>query len=66
MLDNLGGVQTAKRLLEKKSVSEGFVKLWMKGRKDLTTESIVLNPRWTTLFTAQELSIAKRRLAKGN
>jgi hypothetical protein len=66
MLDNLGGVQTAKRLLEKKSVSEGFVKLWMKGRKDLTTESIVLNPRWTTLLTAQELSIAKRRLAKGN
>ncbi len=52
-------------LLQKKTVSEGFIKLWMKGRKDLTVEHIILEPHWHPLFTDGERAIAQRRLAKG-
>jgi hypothetical protein len=63
MLSELGGLETARNLLHKSSVSEGFTHLWERGRLDLTVEAAVLQPRFAALFTDEELDIARRRLA---
>lgn len=65
MLFEYGGVQTAKRLLAKPHPSDGFTKLVVEfGRPDLTVESLILEPRWSPLFSEAEL--AKARLWLGN
>jgi hypothetical protein len=66
MLEENGGLRTAQMLLEKKKVSEGFIKLWMAERPDLTVESIILEPRWQPLFSDAEREIARRRLRTGS
>ena len=60
MLQEHGGVETARRLLPQ--MSEGFAKLWEKGRLDLTVEYVILQPQWRSLFTDAERDIARRRL----
>jgi len=62
-----GGLATAQRMLRKKmkSVSEqtkGFRALIEAGRLDLSLENLVLQARFRSLFTKEELSEAKRRL----
>jgi len=64
MLAEDGGVETAKRLLASATVSTGFTALWNKGRLDLTVEALVLDPRFAGLFTADEIDIARGRLAQ--
>ena len=66
MLDERGGVATAKALLNEhpNRVSEGFTQLALKQRLDLTVESIVLDDEWKRLFSTDELATAKRRLRK--
>jgi hypothetical protein len=62
MLNDHGGLETAKILLAKSDVSEGFVRLALLGRLDPAVESLVLNPNWKSPFTDDELLIARRRL----
>ncbi|GAA3386430.1 GmrSD restriction endonuclease domain-containing protein [Cryptosporangium minutisporangium] len=64
MLAEEGGVETAKRLLASATVSTGFTALWHKGRLDLTVEALVLDPRFESLFTPDDLDIARARLAQ--
>ncbi|TQS43285.1 GmrSD restriction endonuclease domain-containing protein [Cryptosporangium phraense] len=64
MLAEDGGVETARRLLASATVSTGFTALWNKGRLDLTVEALVLSPRFAELFTAEELQVARGRLAQ--
>lgn len=61
MVEELGGVATAKRLLAG-SVQEGFATLWQCGRLDLSVEALVLQPQWQRLFTQAELAEARQRL----
>lgn len=61
MIDRLGGIGTARRLLELPP-SDGFGRLVLLGRLDLAVESLVLQPRWDGIFTPDERRIAKRRL----
>ncbi|HEX6292887.1 MAG TPA: EVE domain-containing protein, partial [Herpetosiphonaceae bacterium] len=63
MLNEVGGVEAARRLLAKESVSDGFTTLWERRRLDLAVESIVLKPEFAPLFSAQELDRARQRLA---
>ena len=63
MVEEQGGLQAAKRLLQGDTPSEGFVRLWELGRSDLTVESLVLREPWCKLFSADELRTAERRLA---
>ena len=60
MLQEHGGVTTARRLLPE--MSDGFVALWEHGRLDLTVEYLVLQPRWHALFTTDERMVARQRL----
>ena len=62
MLDEHGGVDTARRLLREPSVSDGFTALWAAGRLDLTVETQVLRPEFQALFNRRERLIAERRL----
>lgn len=63
MLGELGGVKTAKKLLTSKQLSDGYTKLWEMDRLDLTLEAFINdNEEYSSLFSPEELEIAKKRL----
>ena len=64
MVEDVGGLEAARRLLKAGSVSSGFSALWEKGRLDLSVEAVVLQDRFAGLFTEEELDIARERLAE--
>lgn len=58
-----GGVAAAKYWLRAgSSATEGFIRLLHHGRADLSMEAVVLEPRWSHLFTKAELAVAQNRL----
>ena len=59
-----GGVGAARRLLERGGVSRGLARLASLGRLDLSMETLVLDPAYAALFTAEERAIATQRLAQ--
>ena len=63
ILDEIGGIATAKRLLNDAKLHDGFTKLWECGRLDLTVEAVIWdNPKWHSLFNKEELQTAQNRL----
>ena len=62
MLNQHGGVGTAKLLLATDDVRYGFRELWEHGRVDLTVEAQVLRKEFRGLFTDKELERARERL----
>ncbi len=63
MLDDKGGIETAKFLINSPKPSEGYTKLYERNRLDLTVEAMVVSePRWRKLFTDDEVKKAKARL----
>jgi len=63
MLIEKGGLATAKQLINDPTVSQGYTNLWERGRLDLSVEAVVIdNPKWHSLFTAEELARARKRL----
>lgn len=64
MLNDRGGIATAKHLINSSKPSDGYTALYERGRLDLTVEAeVVENPKWHSLFTADELARARKRLA---
>lgn len=65
MLDDRGGVGTAKRLLDGYKIHYGLRKLNERGRLDISMEAEIWdNPKWHRLFTDSELKVAEWRLRK--
>jgi len=64
MLGSIGGYRAAVSLLSKGTPSEGFKKLWIEGRLDLSVEAVILESRWAKFFDQQLLSLAEDRLVK--
>ena len=62
MVNEYGGVGACKRLLDSGPVSEGFCRLRALGRLDLSVESIILQEKWSVLFTEAESLTARWRL----
>ena len=62
MLNEHGGLETARILIHSERVSDGYVALWERQRLDLTVEALILREPWNQLFTEQELNIARNRL----
>jgi hypothetical protein len=57
------GVETARRLINSRNISDGYTALWERNRLDLTVEALIYdNEKWHPLFTAKELAICRRRL----
>src|SRR5467141_1563523 len=67
MLEEYGGVETARRLLGTTSTTQtGLTEMWKCGRLDLTVEAKVLIPRYKLLFTAELRNVARNRLLQLN
>ncbi len=64
MVANEGGLQTAKKLIGSKQLSDGFAELAQLGRLDLTVEALVLQKKYRPLFNEAELEIARERLVQ--
>lgn len=62
-----GGKKAADRLLATPNPSEGFTQLYLHGQTEGLTKSVeylVLQSPWSTLFTEQQLAIARARLKR--
>jgi hypothetical protein len=62
MLGELGGVETAKRLLAKSEPQTGLYELWRLGLLKDSMEAVVLQDKFRSLFTPEEIAEARRRL----
>ena len=62
MLQDYGGVGTAKRLLAKREPQTGLMKLYEIGLLDYSVEAYVIKERYQPLFTEEEITEARRRL----
>jgi len=63
MIADRGGLDTARYLINQTHPSDGYTHLYERGRIDLTVEAMVVeNAKWHSLFTADELERAQRRL----
>lgn len=65
MVNRHGGIVAAHRLLAAKVASPGFDELAEAGFKDLSVEAVVLDERFTELFSEAERAIARGRLDGG-
>ena len=63
MLNDKGGPETARTLINSDTPSTGYSALYERGRLDLTVEALVVeNPVWHELFVDEEIKKARRRL----
>jgi hypothetical protein len=62
MLSQYGPQETAHKLLASPAISDGFAELWERGRLDLTVEALVAEPKFSELFSENEIAVARRRL----
>jgi len=62
MLDQLGGVGTARRLLATRGAQPGLYTLWELGILCSSVEAFVIQERFRPLFTDEEREEARRRL----
>lgn len=66
MLRRRGGLETAKRLLHSKKISDGYKTLKDCGCLNLTVEALITKPEYKELFTSEEIHIAQERLKMFN
>lgn len=57
-----GAIVTAKELINKPGVTEGFTRLWECKRLDLSLEALVIKDKYKELFTKEEREICLNRL----
>lgn len=62
MVQQNGGLATAKKLLASNHYPEGLTRLWELKRLDISMEATVLQEPWRDLFSPVELAIAEKRL----
>ena len=67
MVEDIGGVACAKKLINAAKISDGFAALWERERLDLTVEAMILETeKYQMLFTEDELAICRKRLKDCN
>ena len=62
MVNEHGGLETARILINANKPSDGYSALWERKRLDITVEALVQDPKWAFLFTPDEINRAKQRL----
>jgi hypothetical protein len=62
MLSEKGGVETAKSLIKKPGGTEGFEKLCLLGRLDLSIEALVIKEEFKSLFTDEDIKLCREKL----
>lgn len=64
MLNEQGALGLARKLIKSGEIQDGFKVVVKLGRKDLTMESIMLESKFQSLFSAGELEAAAWRLSQ--
>ncbi len=64
IVNEQGGLIAAKRLINSSNYSEGLTRLWEIKRLDISLEATVLQEPWRQLFTQEEMTKARDKLAK--
>jgi hypothetical protein len=64
MIDQFGAVEAAKRLLISRDIQTGLIRLWELQALDRSMEALVIQERFTCLFTEDEIEEACRRLSE--
>ena len=64
MVEENGGVETAKKLVLSGEIQSGLRRLKSLGRLDIAMESLMLKDKFSSLFTPAELEAAKWRLSE--
>lgn len=62
-LDSRGPVDAVRSIVLKERGSKGFALLWVLNRLDLTLEALVIQARWSALFSEEEKAVSRQRLA---
>jgi hypothetical protein len=62
MLQQHGGVETARRLLADRQIQTGLMRLWELGLLHESMEAYVVQEKYRALFSEAELAEARRRL----
>ena len=62
MVNENGGVATAKALLSSQEPQSGLTTLWECERLDLSMEALVIDPHFEALFSEEEREAARERL----
>ena len=62
MIEEHGGVNTAKRLLAVEKPQEGLFRLYELGLLNESMEALVIKPQYAQLFSEVEISTANQRL----
>jgi hypothetical protein len=62
MLEEYGAVSAVIQLVVSNKVSEGFTKLALEGRLDLSVEAVVLEEPWSSLFDDDVIASARNKL----
>lgn len=62
MVNDRGGLDAARALLAAPTPAMGLTTLYELGRLDLSMEALVCRDPWRTLFTADEIAVAEKRL----
>ena len=62
-ISRIGALSAVKNMLRRSMYTSRLPKdydlFWMKGRMDLLVENLVLDPRYTRLFTAEEIAFCR-------
>ncbi|GHO56044.1 hypothetical protein [Ktedonobacter robiniae] len=61
-IEDYGGVQAAKNLIESDNIPYGLTKLYEIEMLDLSAEALILKPEYKSLFTPQLREIARQKL----
>ena len=64
MIQNDGAIITAKEIVNKTELTEGFMKLAECNRLDLSVEALIIQEKYKELFTPKERKICISRLKK--
>ncbi len=62
MVNERGGLAAARDLLHASRPAEGLSILWEHNRLDLSVEALICREPWSSLFTEDEIAVAKERL----
>ena len=62
MVEQYGGLQAAQRLLSKGEFQSGLIWLWAHSALDVSMEALVLQARFRSLFSAEQIAEAHERL----
>ena len=63
MMDEQGGLEAARWLINSDEPSDEFTKLWELQRLDIAVEARALKPEYESLFKADELERCRKRLS---